>query len=40
MPLGEAVRMGAEKHECPEGVEKGVYSQPEPVVDEPVPDPE
>jgi len=25
MPLGEAVRMGAEEHKCPRGVKKGIY---------------
>jgi len=35
MPLGEAVRMGAEEHICPEGVVLGLASEPEP---EPVDD--
>ena len=30
MPLGEAVRMGAEKHKCQKGVKKGVYPEPKP----------
>jgi len=30
MPLGEAVRMGAVKHVCPEGVVLGLAPEPEP----------